>query len=223
VIDSTPRFSGAILLVLWFLLLPINTQGEPLARALERGGYTSAEKTQIAAMVADAERSGISPALLLPRVEEAAAKRVSGQDLIAALAAEIGRLNRARDLLAEAPASMQVDAVLLRTANLILWGATPQEVSSLVVAVDGKPRRFAGTTSLFTALVAWGLDRQTALLVSQAVAVSALDDREVAEVTRVLAAARRRRERPEDVAERLIRTLPTVRSLRQLEEEIRYE
>lgn len=217
------RWMVGVVTSIILLLCAHGVWGLPLDAVLRRGRYDAQEKREITAAVNQAAEAGIPSEFLIPRIKEAAAKRISAVRLLEALTTEVTLLKHARVLLQNVPDSLRTDGVWQRTGTLLAWGAVDNEISNLVVASGGKPDRYAAVTSLFVSLIDWGLEREGALALSVSVAVSSLQNGDFPGITRLLADARRRQERTDLAAERLIGLLADTATLRELEERIRYD
>ena len=174
-------------------------------------------------MFADATGSGIGIGLLLPRVQEAKAKRVPAERLIAALQGEIVRLESARDILLDAENSeafLLDDAGWQRTANLIAWGASKEEIQALAGACTGEVGKYLEASYLFTSLIEWGLERDISVRLVSAVAGSKIKTDEYPGVFEVLINGRRLRMQPLDVAERIITALDGTENVRRLQRKV---
>lgn len=194
-----------------------------LNRVLDESQYSSTEKREIEQIFTSAESSGIGVELLLPRVQEARAKRVSAIQLISALQLEIERLEYARDILIEAA----VCEILLfdnagwqRTANLIAWQAEKEEIQILAVACAKDVNKYLKASYLFTSLVEWGLERSVSLDLVSAVSGSEIDVEEYPGIFEILIGGRRLKMLPLDIAERIIQALDDAGNLRQLRRKV---
>jgi len=194
-----------------------------LDRVLAESSYGQNEKSEIERVFAGAAESGIGAGLLLPRVQEAKAKRVSARRLVEALLLEIERLATARDILLGAGASAAFlfdDAGWQRTANLVAWGASEDEIRLLAASCAGDVRKYLEASYLFTSLVEWGLDRETSGRLVSAVAVSKIDAGEYPGVFEILIDGRRLKLLPSDVAEQIILAADESENVRQLHRKV---
>ena len=191
-----------------------------LDSALKESRYDANEQGEIAQVFADAARSGISTDLLLPRVQEAQAKRVSAERLIVVLQQEITRLDNARDILLEIERVEEFlfdDAAWQRTAILIAWGASKEEIQSLATACAEDVEKYLEASYLFTSLVEWGLERDVSVNLVSAVANSKIESDEYPGVFDVLISGRRLKMEPVGIAERMILALDEAENIRQLQ------
>lgn len=191
-----------------------------LESVLEESRYNFEEKSEIRRVFEDADKVGIHEGLLLPRVQEAQAKRVPAERLVLVLEGEIDRLTGARAIILNtqgAEALLLADAGWQRTANLIAWGATEEEIQSLIRCCPQDATAYLESSYLFTSLVEWGLDREVSLRLVAAVAGSQIDVDEYPGVFEVLINGRRLKMQPAEIAERMIVALDAVENLRQLE------
>jgi hypothetical protein len=194
-----------------------------LDRVLDESRYTSAEKSEIEYVFDGAEGSGIGVELLLPRVQEARAKRVPANRLISALRLEIERLEYARDILIEAADCEMLlldNAGWQRTANLVAWQAEKEEIRVLAAACAKDVNKYLKASYLFTSLVEWGLDRRASLDLASAAAGSKIDIEEYPGIFEILIAGRRLKMQPHNVAERIIQALDDAGNLRQLRRKV---
>jgi len=166
---------------------------------------------------------GIGPQHLLPRVQEARAKRVSAEKLIVALDLEIKRLIESRDLLLNIENGRMMYAntpAWQRTANLIAWGASPDEIGQLVNSSGGSVEKYLQGSHLYVQLAQWGLSHRLSLQLSEAAIQSGIDPAEYRGILEILIQARRERKQPEAVAEKLILELPEADGLRQIRRQV---
>ncbi len=194
-----------------------------LDRALDESRYNQAERKEIEQIFVQATDFGIGVELLLPRVREAGAKQVSADRLISALQIEIERLDAARDILMEIDEREILlfdDAGWQRTANLIAWQATKEEIQVLAGACAEDVNKYLKASYLFTSLVEWGLERAISLDLVYAVAGSKIDFEDYPGIIEVFIGGRKLRMRPLDIAERMIETLDDVDNLRQLRRKV---
>ncbi|MBN1685380.1 MAG: hypothetical protein JW852_01940 [Spirochaetales bacterium] len=195
----------------------------PLENALKESRYSTDERNDIERVFEEASRSGIGGGLLLPRVQEAKAKRVPAERLITALQQEIDRLENARDMLLDsgnAEALVLDDAGWQRTANLIAWGASKEEILTLAGACSTDVGKYLEASYLFTSLVEWGLEREVSVALVSAVAGSRLETDEYRGVFEVLINGRRLKMQPREIAERMIMALDEVETARQLQRKV---
>ncbi len=199
------------------------TADAALDRALGESRYNLAEKKQIEEVFTSAEGSGIGTELLLPRVREASVKQVSADRLISALKVEIKRLEDARDILIET-ANCEIllfdNAGWERTANLIAWKASKEEIQVLAGVAATDVNKYLKASYLFTSLVEWGLERKLSLDLVSAVAGSKIDADEYPGILEVLIGGRRLKMQPFNVAERMIETLTEAENMRQLRRKV---
>jgi hypothetical protein len=181
------------------------------------------EKERIRSVIEKAVDDGIDHRLLVPRVQEAAAKRVPAEELVRALEEEIGRLKDARRIWRDLRQADPGPAEWQRTANLLSWGATRQELEGILRSTARREADYVAATDLFVGLVRWGLPRGVALKLSVAVSDSRLDRDDFAIVTETLSRGRGVRLTPVAIAERMLQVLPEVESGKELQERILYE
>ncbi|MBT3276149.1 MAG: hypothetical protein HN368_23575 [Spirochaetales bacterium] len=185
--------------------------------------YGDAEREELLRIFVDAEEAGIGEDLLLPRVQEAQAKRVSSDKLISALRFEVLKLEEARSLLLQSDSGHFIlanDAGWQRTANLLAWGARIPEIELLILSSDGEVERYLQGSYLFTSLVQWGLTGVSAGAISAAACESALPPDEYRGILEILIQSRRLRIESEEMAERLMRELIDSDNLRKLRRKV---
>ena len=192
--------------------------GTPLEDALSRGPYSRTERDEVLAALGAAEARGIPQHMLLPRIEEASAKRVPAPRLVQALTAEADRLERARSLLEGQGAVLRGSGPWQRTANLLAWGAADGEILVLCTASAVRPQDYQAVSALFVSLAEWGVDREVALRLAAAAGLSPLPADDFAGLTAILSSARRGRQAVDRAALRLLDALPRSRTLSQLED-----
>jgi hypothetical protein len=161
--------------------------------------------------------------MLVPRVQEAVAKRVPADRLIGALQGETERLEAARRLWRETRSEEPGPADWQRTANLLAWGAPEADIRTLIRATARRRADYVAATDLFVGIVRWGLAREAALKLAAAVCDSSLASADFPVVTDTLARARGARLTPAAVAERILAALPDAKSARELQEQVLYE
>ena len=197
-----------------------------LEAILANSRYNDQEKKSIAEVFASAEQNGMHEELLIPRVQEAHAKRVPSERLIGALAGEIQRLEKARTLLMEVDTGRDIlldDAGWLRTANLIAWDATHDEIIALVTASGTDIEKYLQSSYLFSSLIQWGLSRSDSIAISVATAVSALETDEYPAILDILIQARRLRLDIDDVARRILTSIPEADKIKVLKRKVLYD
>ncbi|MBN1837512.1 MAG: hypothetical protein JW820_16775 [Spirochaetales bacterium] len=220
-----PVRSGVIAacVVLFLLLGVVPAVADELEDALQRGGFDPARRAAIHALFDQAAGQGIPPRLLLPRLEEGLAKRVSAGRLLGAIEREVDFLLAARRILREEAAAMARDeAAWARTANLLAGGLQDAEVRALVQIASARPRDFRAATYLYVALSEWRLPRETAVALLEALLGSELPGEEFGGIVGLLAEGRSARIPPERLVERVRRALPGVRSLDELKRMVLY-
>ena len=219
---------------------------ESLAQIVERSAYSKTDRDLVFAAFAGAEETGIDERILLPRLQEAISKHVSASVFLDRFAEEVDCLIISRRILLSyrfGDIALSSDSSWQRTANLIKWGATDDEISSIGIASSfpfqealsdptGRQfpavsrdfnERYSDSTYLFVSLVTWGLDRDLSLSLTKAISSSSIDRDEFAGVTELLILGRRLMLAPEEVAERIIVSLPESKNMRQLGRKVLYE
>jgi len=202
------------------------TADTALHRALEESRYNESEKNKIEQLFLSAADSGIEVELLLPRVREADAKRVSADRLISALRIEIERLHAARNILIEIDDNNVLlldNAAWQRTANLIAWQAREEEIVVLAGVCAEDVDKYLKASYLFTSLVEWGLERNLSLDLVSAVAGSKIGYADYPGIIELLIGGRKLKMRPLDTAEGIIDALDGVDNIRQLRRKVLHD
>ena len=193
-------------------------------KALSRSRYTEEEQAEIRSILHEAAEVGIGTDLLLPRIQEARAKRVPADRLIVAIEAEIEKLELARRILLNTEIGgfevLEDDAGWLRTANLLSWGATDNEIEELVGNSGDDIDAYLHASYLFSSLVEWGFTRELSLELANAVQKSSIEPGDYQGVFEILIESRRLHMQPGETAERLIEELGKASSLRKLRRKI---
>ncbi len=209
--------------VISFVLAAAWLSAEDLESALLRSRYPAETREEIRSIFAAARREGIPEPLMLPRLEEGMAKRVSPGLLLSVLRREREGLLEARRLLlsVEGGKALLADpASWARTANLLAGSWSPGVVRALASASRTRPEGYRDATSLYVSLVEWGLDAEVSLQLVRSLLISSLPAESFPGVLDLLIEGRRRRIDPEELAARIQGQLERVDSLRGLEERI---
>lgn len=206
------------------LILGADDSPEGLLR--RTGRYTESDATLVGEIFRAAASEGIDPELLMPRLEEALSKKIPANPLITALKNEVRRLLEARSCLLgiEGGGRLLLDnASWQRTANLLAWGASEEEVKVIVSSISHRHGDFQQASYLYVSLVHWGLPKNSALSLTSAVSQSAIRAGDFPGILEILIQGRRLLLSPTELARRMIEVLPRVRNLGQLKERILYE
>jgi len=209
------------------LVFPLLIAAEESAQdILSKSNYSPEERSSISGIFETAGNNGIAESYLLPRLKEARAKRVPASRLIAALRKEVEHLITARKILLdsrEGKKLLKADAPVQRAANLLSWGASPEEIRMIVRAAGPEAERFQSTTYLFVSLSDWGLERNTALQLTAAVADSQIDAKDFPGILELLIRSRRGSRTPVEESKKIMELLPLVPDFTELKERIYYE
>ena len=190
------------------------------------GRYGEADVTLVGGIFQEAASEGIDAELLMPKLEEALAKKATADPLITALKNEVSRLLDARRCLLEIEGGERLlldNASWQRTANLLAWGASEEEIKVIVSSIRHRSGDFQQASYLYVSLVHWGLHRNSALSLTSAVSESSIRAKDFPGILEILIQGRRLLLSPAELSRRMVEVLPRVRNLRQLKERILYE
>lgn len=196
---------------------------QTVMRILIDNGYTEEESSVIAETLGYAGSIGIPEELLVPRVREGVAKRVSVPRLERALSNDIENLRAARSLFEQfsnAEEFIGEAARWKRAANMLATGMDPQELYTLVEACSTKPNDFRSASVLYVSLFEWGLTEDSAKRVVESLVLSEIHKSEYEGVIELFRVARRQRLRPEELVERIVSAAPHSRSIDELSNKI---
>ena len=212
-----------LLLILAGLLAAALLPAQSLEDVLARSRFSPEQKRAIEEQFREAELKGIPVSLLLPRVEEGIAKKVSAGRLQEALRGQAGLLLEARALLIEIPGGEAFLADLAswaRTANLLAGALPAAEVRLLAGYCAGRPADYRPATSLYLSLVEWGLERGQAQELLQALLDSRHSGESFPGVMEILVEGRRQRLAAEELVRRLLLQLPGTSTMEELKRKI---
>ena len=214
-------------LILLFLLILSFSFAENSEEDLLRGsGYSRQEQKMLQNALDKGEEQGIDRTMLYPRIKEAKSKKVSAERLLSALENEIKRLVSAEIILSQSSEGkrlLKTRASWQRTANLLSWGAEKKEIQIIIRACGTRPENYKQATILFVSLVSWGLDRRTALDLTEAAAMSDLSGGDFPGIQELLVRGRGKSIPPRDLALEIIKALPEIADFTSLRERILYE
>jgi hypothetical protein len=214
--------------LLWALLIlavigPATAAADGLDDALRGSALDPAERAEVRRLFDEASSAGLPQHMLVPRLEEGLAKRVPVARILRALELEMGYLVQAREVLSAADeALLRDEGSWARTANLLAGGLTTREVSAVVRILRPRRRDFRPATYLYAALVEWGLPREQALALLEALVASDLPGEEFPGVVELLALGRRVRIPPEVMVDRIRDSIGRVHSLDELQRLVLY-
>lgn len=213
-----PLYIGFLFVAL--LLLPGSLTAQSLEAALARSGYSDSQKASIEVFFAQIEGNGIPVELLLPKLEEGIAKRISGPRVLKALNREAESLKRARALIISVEGARPLlsdQASWARTANLIAGGIPDGEIKELIRICTSCAEAFRPATYLYVALTDWGLATDPALQLIGALLDSSILPENYMGIIDLLAGGRRRRIAPEEVVRRILQHLDRSKTIKELE------
>ncbi len=211
------RRAAALAVFLLVAILPLRAQN--LESVLSRSRYSPEVQGEISRQFREAGRHGIPVELLLPRLEEGIAKKVSAGRLLAALVREQDLLLQARGLLSGLDGGerlLQDQASWARAENLLAGGYSGDEVAELARASLSRAGDFRPAASLYASLRGWGLSSGQALELVRGLLASPLSGERFPGIMEILIAGRRLRLPPETLIRRLLEQLPEARTIEEL-------
>ena len=225
-LPCSPLGRAAICLLVFLLAsgaAAVTAAADDLEELLRRGGFDPARRGDVRAVFEEAADRGVPSALLLPRVEEGLAKGVPADRMLRGIERELSLLLEAREILSEEAGVLLKDqASWARTANLLAGGLSQREVRTLARVASARPRDYRSATYLYVALAEWGLPRDQAGLLLEALVASRVPGEEFAGIVEILVEGRRARIPPERLAERIRAALPRVQNLDELKKTVLY-
>jgi hypothetical protein len=192
---------------------------------LSTSPYSPSEKETIKSIFAQTEQMHIPPAMLLPRLAEGVAKRVPFTSAAEVLRTHLRFLANARTILEAVPggkALLEDQAAWSLTATLFESGASEQEIRALGAAAGGKARPYRSGELLYASLVGWGASRPASLQVTLAAIRSALPPDQFLGLVDIFEQGRQNRISPERIAERIVDSLPGVKTIDDLRRAVLY-
>ncbi|MFW6182000.1 MAG: hypothetical protein ACOC8N_09640 [Spirochaetota bacterium] len=193
------------------------------SQALRKSPYTEQQRSSLGVLFAEAAEKDIPQELLVPRLQEGIAKKVPYARLLTVLRGELDRLEQAHDILLDVEGGrvLVVDnASWARTANLLALGVTGREIRYMAGASIGRREDYRDATVLFVSLIDWGIDRETTLALAGAALESRLEGDSFVGIMDLLVTGRRLRLDPDRLARIMIRELPSVDDIEDLEERV---
>ena len=212
--------------LLFLLLLGAGVGADNLSDVLERSNFNESQKQDVQALFSDCREAGVPDRLLLPRLEEGVAKRVTAARVLSVLRQNLDTLVEARSILTDTPGGASLladDSSWLRTANLLASGLDAEEIGQIAASSRLRQKDYREATSLYVSLLEWGLSRADAMNLVQSLLSSSVAGEDFAMVTELLAAGRRLRIPPEELIRRIEAELPTVDSVEQLQDRILFD
>ncbi len=206
---------------------------EKVQAVLQSSHISQTAAEEIMSVFSSAEYEHVSYEVLLPRLEEGIAKRVSPNLIITVLERELSAYIRARIIITEVLDEETAHHVLSgitpwsRTVTLLLQGADKEELKRLLQAfskqdMDDRWNNYRYGSSLYAALLQWGMDKEQSLDIVSAVAQSYIPANDYKGILDTLISGTRLRVSPDTMAERMIQTLPGLRSLEELHDRVLY-
>ena len=215
-----PRFVFIVCICLYLLPLPAVLYAQSIEDALARSGYTAADRGAITDFFARIDRQEVPVELLLPKLEEGVSKRISAPRVLEALEREAQFLRRSRALIlgvTEQGALLSDRALWARTANLLAGGIPESEIEGLIHLCLANVEGYRPATYLYVALKDWGLPRQSAFELIDALLKSPIAPESYMGVMNLLAAGRRRRIAPDEIVRRIRRSAAQSLTIEELE------
>lgn len=221
-----PRFPLLVHIILLFLMAgALESFGGNVDSLLSKTSYSETQKKMISDLFSEALSEDVPVELLLPRLEEGIAKRVSGNLLLKVLQADFCRLKEARAIILETIEGMDINretGVWARTANLLAKDISAEELKALVYSSRLRWQDYREATSLYVSLLKWGLDRESALAVTEALLAASIPRESFKGLIDIFVKGRRLRISPEELCGRIIGQIGRVDSLENLERRILY-
>ena len=218
--------SPALLLALALLLAgAYGAAALDLDSILEKSPWSPAERETIKSIFAQGEQMHIPPEILFPRLAEGVAKRAPFASVEGVLRNRLRFLANARSALEAASGGkelLQDSAAWSLTATLLETGAGEQEIQALASAAGGKAGPYRGGELLYGSLAAWGASRSDSLKVTVAAIRSALPTDQLPGLVDIFAQGRQNRISPERIAERIVESLPGVKTIDDLRRAVLY-
>jgi hypothetical protein len=205
------------------LITAAAAQAQSLQTVLAKARITAEERAAVAEQFNEAERQGIPPVLLLPRLEEGVAKKAAAPRLLEALRRETELLLQARALLQELPAGSLLLAdpsSWARTANLLSGALSAGEVRELVGLCGERPTEYRPATALYVSLLQWGLERLNAMEILRGLLAGGYPGESFPGIMSILLEGRKRRLQPEVLVRRLLEQLPQTTDLDELQRRV---
>lgn len=220
--------AAGIALILLFLLFPVPLSGEESTVSLEEvcsqlkdAGYSLEGDSQILSILEEAEERAIPLTMLTPRIYEGAAKRVPLPKIAGVLQREIQLLDRARSLLRSVSDSerfIEHRPLWQRTALLLRKELSEEDIRRIVRTTFPSPKeQYRPASALFISLTSWGLTKEQAHHVIEALAGSSIPPEQYTGITKLYNRARSQRLSPKRLTDRIVEAAPSADSLRELE------
>ncbi|MCF7929302.1 MAG: hypothetical protein K9L68_11030 [Spirochaetales bacterium] len=197
------------------------------AELLEEKGYSESERQTLTRELGKASAQSVPVELLVPKIQEGAAKGAGAGRILSALQQERNVLLQARRVVGE----IRGGSVFLEKENYDLWQRAahmleadlPQsELEQLIRLSLPGPQRFRPLSSLHFSLKQWGLESESSLQVAAALVSSDIPPAEYGAVSDLFRAARRQRISPDQLIRRIEEQAGEVRSVDELSRIILY-
>lgn len=200
---------------------------------LQSSQNLEARAEEITSLFSRADHEQVPYNVLLPRLEEGAAKRVSPDQIIAVLERELDAYVTAKEIIIDALGEEPSQRLLTdvtpwsRTVTLLLQGTGREELTRLLQAfsrqdTDDRWRNYRYGCSLYVALLRWGMEKEQSLEIIAAAAQSYIPAGNYKGILDTLSSGTRLRVAPETMANRMIQVLPGIRSLEELHDLVLY-
>jgi hypothetical protein len=199
--------------------------GDTLSSLLKNNPYSEQQLKAIEEIFKKAEEEGILEDLILPRLEEGIAKKVSFERILDVLTQEIEHLKISKRILLSAINGFNPEEhpeLWSRAAILLASGISEQDIQILASASASRLPAFRNATTLYVSLLRWRLEKKIALNLVTALLDSSLDEGEFHGVMNILIMGRKLYIPPEELSERIIKELPDSTTLESIKEKVLY-
>jgi hypothetical protein len=221
-----PPLLFALTLVLALLAAPATGLAAlDLDSLLKESSFSDSQKEQIRSIFTRADEGRIPRDLLLPRLAEGTAKRVGLPRLVEVIDGYVHYLVKARASLETLPGGKELladPASWSLTATLLEAGTSEQEIRAMGTASGGEPGRYRSGELLHASLVSWGASRPVSLQVTLAVIGSVLPPDQYPGLIGLFEQGRQKHISPQRLAERIIDSLPGVKTIDDLRRAVLY-
>ena len=192
---------------------------------LKQSHYTTEQQDSLLSLFIKAEEDDIPSPLLLPRLEEGIAKKVSYERLIKVISQEIISLKQARKLLESLDPTLSLvnePSIWLRTGILFSKGI-PDEIIYVIASKSIlRWEDYRDATSLYLSLTQWGLSEDEALSVVESLLLSKIPGQDFMGIIAIFTRARSLYVSPEEIIGRMKEVIATIETIEALEEKIMF-
>ena len=200
---------------------------------LPKTQFTESQHAAIHGIFREAELKRIPTELLMPRLAEGVAKQVSIERITQVLIREIAAYDSARTLIFKVLGQKTGDVVLQAgspwnwTVLLTLQGAAEAEITELLNAFNQQKAKdkwdnYRFGCSLYASLMQWGIDPKESLALVVAISKSAIPGTEYRGILDLIIAGTKLRVPHTVMSQRIIQTVPTIKSMEALETRVLY-